>query len=301
MGSTDGRTITDESIADAVAFAAASGTAQLVIVRSGDVLADEVFEDRPVDVYAVQKGLVTVLVGIAEERGLLGLDDAVSDHLGPGWTHLPAHRESAVTIRAVLNMTTGLDDELRPLGEVGVTWRYDNISYNYLATLLEIVTGQTLADLSQSWLFGPLGMGSTQWVERAVFRPDGVAITGLESTARDLAGFGSMILAGSGGVAPPDYVRSLGTPGSEANPAWGLCWWNNDQPHHRLPRRESELQAGPVIPGAPADTIAARGAAENRLFVVPSLDLVVARTTVPVPGERPVPFDEPFWTRLLGG
>ena len=106
---------------------------------------------------------------------------------------------------------------------------------------------------------------------------------------------------GGGGVAPADYVRSLGKPGSEANPAWGLCWWNNDQPHHRLPRRESELQAGPVIPGAPADTIAARGAAENRLFLVPSLDLVVARTTVPVPGERPVPFDEPFWTRLLGG
>lgn len=99
----------------------------------------------------------------------------------------------------------------------------------------------------------------------------------------------------------PITVRSLARPGSEANPAWGLCWWNNDQPHHRLPRTESELQVGPVIPRAPADTIAARGAAENRLFVVPSLDLVIARTTAPVPGERPAPFDEPFWTRLLGG
>ena len=41
---------------------------------------------------------------------------------------------------------------------------------------------------------------------------------------------------------------------------------------------------------------------ENRLFVVPSLDLVVARAAKPVErGERPVPFDRRFWELLAGG
>ena len=288
------------SIERAVAFARDAGTAQLVIVQGARVLADEAFSPEPVDVYAVQKGLVSVMVGMAEDRGLLGLSDPVSAHLGAGWTQLPPSAEQRLTIRAVLDMTTGVDDELQLLGTVGVTWRYDNMSYNYLKTVLETVTDLSLAELSEAWLFGPLGMGSTRWVERSVLRPDGRAITGLLSTARDIARFGTMVRRGGDGLAPQSYVGSLGRPGSEENPAWGLCWWNNDQPHHRLPRAESEVRIGPVVPGAPADTITARGAAENRLYVVPSLDLVVARTFAPVRGERPTPFDAGFWEALVG-
>lgn len=285
----------------AVAFAAEAGTAQLMIVRDGEVVVDEVFVDDAVDVYAVQKGLVSVLFGIAQERGLLGLTDPVSDHLGIGWTQLSGDAESELRIESVLDMVTGVDAELRPLGEIGVTWRYDNVSYNYLKTVLEVVTGQPFDEICQAWLFDPLAMTSTRWVERPVHRPDGKAITGLMSTARDLTRFGSMVLRGGDGLAPQDYLRSLGRPGSDENPAWGRCWWNNDQTHHRLPRTESEVRQGHVIPGAPADTIAARGALENRLYVVRSLDMVVARTAAPPEaGRRPVAFDKPFWERLAG-
>ena len=292
----------ERSLARALAIAAEAGTAQLVIACAGEVVVDEVYEPAPVDVYAVQKALVSVMFGSAEDRGLLGLDDPVSDYLGAGWTRLPPDSEAKLTIRAVLDMTTGVDAQLRPLGEVGVSWRYDNVSYNYLKTVLEIATDRSLNDLTEEWLCEPLGMDSTSWVDRAVLRPDGKPITGLWSTAGDLARFGAMVLAGGEGVATAGHVASLGRPGSEENPSWGLCWWNNDQGHHRLPRRESEVQPGPVMPEAPADTIAARGAMENRLYVVPSLDLVVARTAVPVGrGQRPVPFDRPFWKALAGG
>ncbi len=265
------------------------------------MVVDEVVEAAPVDAYAVQKGLVSVMIGIAQDRGLLSLDDPVSDHLGTGWTHLPSAAEAELRIGTVLDMTTGLDDELRPQGQVGVSWRYDNVSYNYLKTALEVATGRSLRELSEAWLFEPLGMGSTRWVDRSVLRPDGVPITGLVSTAGDLAAFGTMVLNGGDGLAPADYLASLGRPGSQENPSWGLCWWNNDQTHYRLPRRESERRTGPVTPEAPADMISVRGAMENRLYVVPSLDLVVARTAGPVDrGTRPVPFDRPFWEALLG-
>ncbi len=298
MGDTPG-TVSDSSVALAATFASETRTAQLAIVRGNWV--DEVYDTEPVDVYAVQKGLVSVMFGIAEDRGLLHLDTPVSEVLGTGWTQLPSRTESSVRISNVLDMTTGMDDELRPLGEVGVTWRYNNIAYNYLKTVLEIVTGLSLSEMTRAWLTGPLDMGSTAWVERPVLRPDGRPITGLASTAADLARFGAMILHGGDGIAPNDYLRSVARPGSAENPSWGLCWWNNDQTHHRLPRREADIRPGPITPEAPPDTITARGALENYLFVVPSLDLVVARTARPLETrQRPDRFDGPFWRLLTG-
>ena len=45
--------------------------------------------------------------------------------------------------------------------------------------------------------------------------------------------------------------------------------------------------------------IAARGAMENYLYVVPSLDLVVARTARPIKrGQGPTGFDRRFWEAL---
>ncbi|MEM9650681.1 MAG: serine hydrolase [Actinomycetota bacterium] len=292
----------DGALNNAVALAATIGTAQLVIARTDKTLVECSFDPDPVDVYAVQKGLVSVLFCVAEAQGLLHLDDPVSAHLGPGWTELPAASEARLRIDTVLNMTTGMDDELRPLGEVGVTWRYNNIAYNYLKTVLESVTGRSMDEISKSWLFEPLGMTSSRWVDRQVMRPDGQPVTGLLSTAHDLARFGMMVLTGGGDVVPADHLRLLGRPGSVENPAWGLCWWNNDQAHHRLPRSPSEQRPGRITPEAPEDLIAARGAVENRLYLVPSLDLVVARTAKPVGRHaRPEPFDRPFWQTLTPG
>lgn len=294
--------ISPTDLARVVDFAAEAATAQLVVVTGGEAVLDEVFDAEAVDVYAVQKGIVSVLFAMAAERGLLTIEDPVSDHLGSGWTRLDAASEATVRIRTVLDMTTGMDDELRPLGETGVTWRYDNISYNYLKLVLENATGHTLSELCRAWLFEPLGMSATRWVDRAATRPDGAPITGLESTARDLAAFGTMVLRGGQGVVSPAAIEALGHPGSRENPSWGLCWWNNDQAHHRLPRSEDVRRDGPVLPGAPADALVARGAMENRLVVVPSLDLVVARTAKPVArGTKPVPFDRRFWSLLLDG
>ncbi len=294
--------IDEHSLASVVEFAREAETAQLTIVHRGEIVVDLADDRDPLDVFAVQKVLVSAMFAIAEERGLLRLDDAVSDHLGVGWTHLESSAEERLTIRRVLDMTTGDDDQLQPLGEVGVTWRYDNISYNYLKTVLELTSGRSLPDLMAEWLLGPIGMGSTRWVERTVTRPDGCPITGMLSNAADLAAFGTVILHGGGKVVPASHVAAIGRPGSQENPSWGLCWWNNDQTHHRLPFSEAERRDGPTVRGAPGDLLLARGAMENRLYVVPSLDLVVARTFRAVRrDQQPVRFDRRFWEQLLGG
>ena len=63
----------------------------------------------------------------------------------------------------------------------------------------------------------------------------------------------------------------------------------------------SEPREGPYVSAAPADMFGTRGGRGQRLYVVPSLDLVVTRL-----GDRPpiedrlgvTGFDEAFWERL---
>ena len=101
------------------------------------------------------------------------------------------------------------------------------------------------------------------------------------STANDLAALGTVVMDADGSsFVPAYYLERMVAPGSSENPAWGFCWWNNAQSHYKVPMREEKTRQGPVMPGAPADTIAARGALENGLYVIPSRKLVIARTSL---------------------
>ncbi len=286
-------------------FAKDTGTSQIVIMTAEELLIDEVFDNEPVDVAAVQKGILSVLIGIAEEKYLLEITDPVNHHLDPEWTNLSPWDEAKLTIEILLNMTTGMDDELNPLGTIGESWRYNNIAYNYLKKILCRHTGQTLNELSQEWLFGPLGMDNTSWIDRSGLLPDGTPITGLVTTAKDLSRIGLVVMSEGKidgvQIVPSYFVEQFAQPGCSENPSWGLCWWNNNQEYFRLPFREERLRPGPVTPTAPADLIAARGANQNYLYIVPGLNLVVARTARPQEKEnRRPPFEADFWKLLLG-
>jgi hypothetical protein len=62
-------------------------------------------------------------------------------------------------------------------------------------------------------------------------------------------------------------------------------------------------QSGRFIPSAPADLVAARGAGDRRLYVVPSLGLVVTRLGAPVRGVGAAAdtqfFDRELWRLIM--
>lgn len=290
------------SIDEAVTFARETGSAQLVVILEGRCVAEAAFDPAPVDVFAVQKGLVSLLAAMVADRGMIDIDDPVNRHLPSGWTALPAADEARLTLRHLATMTTGMDDALGPLGTIGVDWRYNNVAYNYLKRILCERTGETLDGLT-AWLTEPLGMASTSWIERSARLPDGRPLTGLLSTASDLARLGQLVLQRGRWrdepLVPEAWIDEMAAAGSIDNPAWGLLWWNNDASGFRVPMREDRRYEGPIIPSAPTDLIAARGALDNHLGIVPSRDLIVARTARPVErGERPAPFERGFYERL---
>jgi CubicO group peptidase (beta-lactamase class C family) len=81
---------------------------------------------------------------------------------------------------------------------------------------------------------------------------------------------------------------------SATNPAYGQLWWLNGGSYAmRIAVGRAE---GPLIPAAPADMVAAFGALDRRLYIVPSLKLIVVRTGAAT-GARD--FDQQFWMRLM--
>jgi CubicO group peptidase (beta-lactamase class C family) len=296
--------LSEESLSRVVEFSRANHSAQLVVMQAGETIVNASFDPAPVDVFAVQKGLLSILIGIAEEKYLLEPCDAINHHLEPEWTNLSPWTEASLTIERLLAMTTGMDDELNELGTVGESWRYNNTAYNYLKKILSLHTGMTLNELSVEWLFDPLGMTETRWMDRSQLLPDGTPISGLTSTAFDLAKIGQLVLNNGNhkdtNIVPSHYLNQMTAPGSKENPAWGFCWWNNNQPHHRRPFSEHKIIEGTILPQAPTDLVAARGLLENGLYIVPSLQLVVARTALPrTSKERRERFEQPFWELLL--
>jgi CubicO group peptidase (beta-lactamase class C family) len=278
-----------------------------VILEGGRLAVNEAFGCKPDaagDVFAVQKGLFALLLGLAREEGVLDVDDPLSKHLPAGWTRLPEADEARLTVRHVLTMTTGMDDALEPEGEVGRTWRYNNAAYNYLKRILVGRTGRDLQSLTRTWLLDPLGMRHTRWVDRDGVLPDGRRISGLETSALDLARLGLLVLAdgrwGGASLLPdPAYRRGMLAPGSDANPAWCWLWWRNDQQRFMVPFRDRVYEGVP-IPEAPRDAVMAQGAGDNRLYVLPSAGRVVVRRgrRAFAPGERRS-FDRELWNHLV--
>lgn len=139
--------------------------------------------DSVLRVGSVTKTIVATVVLRLVERGELGLDDEVLDHLPD--LAVP----SGVTVRRLLDMTSGLPEytteefldtllaaperlwEPRELLDLafgedqrfapGSSWEYCNAGYILLGVLVEHVTGELVEDLARRFVLEPLGMRDT--------------------------------------------------------------------------------------------------------------------------------------------
>ena len=296
----------ERALSAAVEHARANGSTDLVVLRADGVVVDERWhpDDAPQDVASTQKSVTAVLVGIAVGKGLVGRGDLVSDHVGDGWTgRNPPDVEREITVDHLLTMTSGLADDLSFVAPPGTWWDYNlGAAYHTTKRVIAAAAGRSIEALTHEWLTGPLGMAETSWQPRqwddripAHFRhsfeyPDGTPIEGLQTSARDLVRFGRSVLRGcvteQGAALGVDeaYRLAMTRPSQGLNPSYGLLWWLNGQPWF-LPPKVREPVERPFFPGVPDDAFAALGAQDRLCVVVPSLDLVIARTGAAA-GER---------------
>jgi CubicO group peptidase (beta-lactamase class C family) len=154
--------------------------------------------------------------------------------------------------------------------EPGTRWDYSDPAFAHLALAFAHIMGREISAYMQERIFDPIGIESLSWDVQGgsgFIGPHTNAHTGIHISARELARFGYLALHGgawNGQQLIPRWWMELATRASQdLNPAYGYTWWLNS--------------GGMRWPGVPQDAFALEGYRANVCYIVPSLDLVVAR------------------------
>ena len=268
-------------------FLVAENSKAFIVTKGGKIVIEEYFGTFTADSLwlwnSAGKSLTSMAVGIAEQEGLLSLDDSSSDFLGEGWTTCDLADEALITVWNQITMTSGLDDGvddvyctdpecLTCLAEPGTRWAYHNGPYTMLDGVLSASSGTNLNLFIFNRISQPIGM-------TGLFLPFGYNRV-FVSKARDMARFGSLALRGGEWngtqILNAQYAYDMVHPSQSLNPSYGYLWWLNGQSSYMLPGFQFNVP-GPTMPNAPADAYAALGKDSQVVLVVPSLDMVIIR------------------------
>lgn len=253
------------------------------------------------------KTMTAFLTGIAQEEGLLKISDKTSKYLGNGWTSLLPAEEELITIRHQLTMTTGLDDGvadsdcttpdcLKRKADAGTRWAYHNAPYTLMDKVIEAATGKTFQTYFQQKIRDRIGMKGL-WVKNGYNNIYG-------SDARSMARFGLLLLnKGNWGeteiLKDKTYFDAQINSSQNLNPSYGYLTWLNGKSNYMLPGFQLR-PAGALVPEAPADMYCALGKNDQKIYVVPSLKLVVIRMgeSAESPKLALSSFDTELWAKI---
>ena len=127
-------------------------TKAFILLKDGKIVLEQYFDGftkvRTWYLASAGKTMTAYLVGIAQQEGLLSINDTSSRYLGTGWSNLTPAQEADLTIWHQLTMTTGLDDGvanvdctldtcLEYLAPAGTRWAYHNAPYTLLTSVIE--------------------------------------------------------------------------------------------------------------------------------------------------------------------
>jgi CubicO group peptidase (beta-lactamase class C family) len=295
-----------EKIDSLYAFLETTDTKGFIMIKEGRIVMEQYFNGHDQDAFwywaSAGKSLTAYLVGVAQSQGLLDIEQPSSDFLGLGWTVAPPEKEILIKIRNQMSMTTGLADreDLSCLSpecleyqiDAGERWSYMSQGSRLLSDVLEEAAGSSVNGLTSDLIGESIGMGGF-WLDYVRY-----------STTRDMARFGLLALNesqwnGTALITAQDYLAEMTSTSQPLNLSYGYLWWLNGQESHLLPGFDFTIPSE-LIPIAPEDMYAALGKNDQKIYVIPSLDMVVIRTgnagesVLPGPGG----YDNDLWTYL---
>lgn len=249
------------------------------------------------------KTLTSTVAGIAQEEGLLNINDQVSDYLGTGWTSAPLDKENLITCKHLLSMSSGLDDttgddvspsNLQYVADAGTRWAYHNV-YVLMQDVVAEASGTTWTNYFNEVLKERIGMTGA-WLPL-----DDLSV--YWSNTRSMARFGLMIYAKgkwqNTQIVPEAYLNEATNTSQNINQAYGYLWWLNGKSSYHLPQTQVQFP-GELIPNAPTDMYAALGKNDQKIYIVPSKKLVVIRMGDAADGSNFAlsGFDNELWTKI---
>jgi len=283
-------------------------TKSFMILVNGRIVMEEYYNGHtPTSAWewnSAGKTLVSATIGISQQKGLLGINNKVSKYLGAGWTSEPSDKEDLITIKNLLSMTSGISDEsnlvIKPnmtyVADAGARWAYGNV-FQKLIDVVSAASNQDFETYFNNNLKNKIGMDG--------FWNFGVIFKIYHSTARGMARFG--ILALNKGkwkneqVIDSPYFKTSVSASQNINPSYGYLWWLNGKSSYMVPGSQYVFQ-GNLVPNAPADMYAAMGASDQRIYIIPSKNMVVVRMGEASNPDNPTfavsGFDNALWEKI---
>ena len=294
-----------------------NNTRAFIVLKDGKIVIEEYFGnnifgtapfDRNTQWYWASAGktLTATLVGIAQQEGLLNINNTTSTYLGNGWTNLTSDKEDMITVKNQLTMTTGLEYNVSDLdctlpscltyrADAGQQWFYHNAPYTLLEKVVENASGIDFNDYTNQKVESVIGMNG-QWISQAYNNV-------YWSTARDMARFGLFILnkgkwSNTDVLSDAEYYEQMVNTTQSLNLSYGYLWWLNGKESIIFPGLPNSFDV-PLSDNAPIDLFAGMGKNGQFVEVIPSKNLVIIRMGETPDGSLvPITFHNEMWEKI---
>jgi CubicO group peptidase (beta-lactamase class C family) len=253
----------------------------------------------PHKIYSGTKAFWDLTALAAAEDGLLNLDECVAETI-TSWRSDP--RKGQVTIRQLLDFDSGLEPQFflhetqsedrdaaamraRAVAEPGRAFIYGPAALQVFHQVLkEKLRGDMPIHYLERRVLHRLGLRSQRYLADRAGNP--LLATGWILSPRQWAKLGQLVLANGAPLVSRNSLAQCWR-GTSANRAFSLGWWNNraapngrefDFEQMLIPKwQNQDWRDACLCRDAPSDLVACIGSEGQRLYVIPSLKLIVVR------------------------
>jgi CubicO group peptidase (beta-lactamase class C family) len=311
--------------ARAAKYSESRGGAAMLVMQNGRTVFEHYANggsaSRRWPIFSGTKSFWGIAALVAIHDGLFRLDDPVSDTITE-WKN--DSRKSQITIRQLLSQTDGIEGASRlqrpnirdrnsmaialpAVADPRTAFIYGPSHLQIFSELLRRkLGGRNVISFFEARVSNRLGLHDLKYKKDARGNP--LPATGFELTAREWAHLGELVVSNGNyhgrQIVPATLLREAFV-GSQANPAYGLTFWlNENAPIGReanmermldLPWQNAQWNGVCICKDAPADMVVALGSHSQRLFMIPSLKAIIVRQ-----GSGGNFSDAPFLRLVLG-
>jgi CubicO group peptidase (beta-lactamase class C family) len=302
-GKTGPAPLNPAAVRKAADYSAAHHGLSFLVIQNGKTLLEEYpgegDERSARRIYSGTKAFWNLAALAAADDGILDLDERVANTI-PAWGK--DRRKARVTIRELLDFSCGLAPgfslqqnefgnrdksalRLPMVADPGRAFIYGPSALQVFHQVLkEKLSGETPTRYLERRVLRRLHLGPQRYLKDRAGNP--LLAAGFVMTARQWAKLGQLVLARGKPVVRPETLAQSWR-GSPANRAFSLGWWNNraapggrefDFEEMLIPKWSGQdWRDACLCRDAPRDVVACIGSGYQRLYVIPSLDLVVVR------------------------
>jgi CubicO group peptidase (beta-lactamase class C family) len=232
----------------------------VVVSQNGTIVYERGPVDRPTNIKSLSKSVISALVGIAVDKGVLsGPDEKIAPILSSSLPKNGDPRLNEITVGDLLTMRSGLErtsgqnygawissanwvrDALdRPfVDQPGGRMLYSTGNTHLLSAILTKASGKTTLQLARDWLGGPLGIAIPSWDRD----PQGIYLGGnnMSLSPHALVKIGEMYrnggMAGGRRVLSKGWIDASWTPVTQSfftGHGYGYGWFETDIGGHKV-------------------------------------------------------------------